>query len=93
MTAVTLGSTVVAAANQLSTVLDGEAVVLELDSGTYFGLADVGARIWALVQEPITCAALLDVLLDEYAAERSVLERDLLTFVRELRASNLLEVQ
>lgn len=93
MTAVTLDLTIVASANQLSTVLDGEAVVLDLNSGTYFGLDDVSARIWALVQEPITCAAVLDVLADEYDAERGVLAQDLLAFVGELQTSNLLEVQ
>ena len=31
--------------------LEGEAVILNLDSGTYFGLDRVGTRIWSLLQE------------------------------------------
>ncbi len=31
--------------------LDGEAVILNLDTGIYFGLDAVGTRIWRLIEE------------------------------------------
>ena len=34
--------------------LDGEAVILDLVSGTYFGLNEVGTRVWRLVDEGAT---------------------------------------
>lgn len=72
--------------------LDEEAVLLDLKSGKYFGLNEVGARIWQLVAESRTLGEILDTLHQEYATERHVLERDLLEVARELCARGLLEV-
>ena len=43
-----------AAGEQASCDLTGEAVILNLRSGQYFSLNDVGTRIWNLIQEPKT---------------------------------------
>ena len=43
-------SIVVAAKAQVSCDLEGEAAILHRDSGVYYGLDPVGARIWRLVQ-------------------------------------------
>ena len=40
-----------AAKEQVSCDLAGEAVILNLKSGQYFGLNEVGTRIWNLIQE------------------------------------------
>ena len=34
----------------ISRMLDGEAVILDLNSGEYFGLNETGARIWELLE-------------------------------------------
>ncbi len=41
--------------------LDGEAVILDLVSGTYFGLNEVGTRVWRLVDEGRDAAQIVDV--------------------------------
>jgi len=58
--------------------LDGEAVLLDLERGAYFGLNTVGTRIWALIQERASLRAVLEALQAEYEAAPDVLERDLL---------------
>jgi hypothetical protein len=73
--------------------LDDEAVLLDLKSGTYFGLNDVGARTWQLIVEHGALSRVLDVLLQEYAAERDVIERDLLELGRQLVSRQLADVQ
>jgi hypothetical protein len=92
MVELTLDSRVVASPNQLSTYLNGEAVILDLQSGTYYGLEGVAARIWSLLQEPATCADMATTLCEEYAVERPQIEVDLLSFVAELREIGLIEV-
>ena len=72
--------------------LDDEAVLLDLKSGTYFGLNMVGTRIWQLLGERAPLATVLDTLADEYDTERDELERDLLSLGRELCARGLTEV-
>ena len=69
--------------------LNDEAVLLDLKSGTYFGLNDVGARTWQLILEHGRLADVLDALLDEYAGEREVVERDLMELATQLVARQL----
>jgi hypothetical protein len=70
--------------------LDGEAVVLNLDTGIYFGLDAVGTRIWRLLEERKPLKAVLDTLIDEYEAPPDRLQRDLLAFVERLDTKGLL---
>jgi hypothetical protein len=73
--------------------VDNEAVLLDLKSGTYFGLNDVGARAWQLIIDHGALSRVLDVLLEEYAADREVLERDLLELGRQLVTHQLVDVE
>ena len=63
----------------------GETVLLDLASEQYFGLDEVGTRIWALLGEGKAIDAIVSVLLEEYEVERARLESD----VRELLGSLL----
>lgn len=72
--------------------LENEAVLLDLKSGTYFGLNEVGARAWHLIVERGSLATVLDALLDEFDAEREIVERDLLDLAAQLVARKLASV-
>jgi hypothetical protein len=73
--------------------LDDEAVLLDLKSGTYFGLNDTGARVWDLILEYGLLSDVLDALLKEYAVEPAVAERDLLALVSELVERRLVDLR
>src|SRR5262245_33680694 len=62
-------SRIVASQEQVSCDLAGEAAILNLKSGVYYGLDPVGSSIWNLVQEPRTFASLQQLLLEEYEVE------------------------
>lgn len=64
--------------------IEGETVLLNLESGTYFGLNAVGTRIWSLIQGKDSLEAVLSALTNEYDAPPDVLERDLLRLATEL---------
>ena len=61
-----------------------ETVILDLASGTYFGLDPVGARIWALMGERKTLGEICATMLEEYEVEREQLEADVLRLAAEL---------
>ena len=61
-----------------------ETVLLDLASGTYFGLDPVGARIWQLIGEGKALADICTAVLDEYEVERVQLETDVLRLTGEL---------
>jgi hypothetical protein len=77
----------------VSADLEGEAVVLNLESGTYYGLNEVGARIWQLVQEPRSIASICLVLVDEFDVSQEECERDVLAILNEMQAQALIEVR
>jgi hypothetical protein len=81
----------VAAQGQLSCDLAGEAAILHLARGQYYGLNPVGARIWDLVQQPREVAELREALLREFEVEPEVCERDLAALLGELAARGLIE--
>ena len=85
-------SIVVAAKEQVSSDLAGEVVMLNLKNGTYYGLDEVGARVWSLIQEPRSVEAIRDAILEEYEVEPERCERDLLALLGDLAAANLIEV-
>ena len=72
--------------------LDGEAVVLELDSGRYYGLNETGTRMWLLLLEHGEVEPALRALLDEYDVPEDRLRTDFLDFVEALVSQRLLLV-
>lgn len=63
--------------------LDGEAVLLNLDSESYYGLNQVGARMWALVMESDSIQAAYEALANEYEVEAKTLRDDLRAQIEE----------
>ena len=70
--------------------LEGEAVILDLASGTYFGLNEVGTRVWQLVDEGRDAAQIVDVVAAEYDADRGTIEEDVARLLDALRARRLI---
>ncbi len=66
-----------------------ETVLLDLASGTYFGLDPVGTRIWQLISEGKTVAAVCDNMLAEFDVSRDTLEPDVMHLLDELRDKGL----
>ena len=87
------GAIVVAIRDQVSADLAGEAAILNLKSGVYYGLNSVGARIWSLIQEPKTVEDIRDTILNEYDVDPERCESDLLQLLQQLAAEGLIEVQ
>jgi len=86
-------SIVVATENQVSTNLEDEAVILHLKDGVYFGINQVGARIWNLLQVPRTVGEIRDVILEEYDVEPQRCEQDLLKLLKELHSKGLINIR
>ena len=73
--------------------VEDEGVLLDLKSGTYFGLNDVGARAWQLIVEHGSLSRVVEVLQDEYEAEPEIVERDLLALAGQLIGQQLARVK
>jgi Coenzyme PQQ synthesis protein D (PqqD) len=80
------------AKEQVSCDLAGEVVILSLKSGEYYGLDEVGTRIWNLIQEPKTVGAVLEAVLKEYDVAVDQLERDIFALLEQMVINELVEV-
>lgn len=70
----------------------GEAVLLDLASETYFGLNEVGTRVWILLPEAASLASVLATLCDEFDAPAAIIEHDLLVLATQLSEAGLVTV-
>lgn len=65
-------------------VLGDEAVLLNLATGTYFGLDDVGTRMWQLMSEHGSTDKVIEALMDEYEVDEALLQSDLNKLIKNL---------
>ena len=72
--------------------LQGESVLLNLESECYFGLDEVGTRMWSALASTDSIEAACESLLAEYDVERERLRSDLATFVETLAEEGLVRV-
>jgi Coenzyme PQQ synthesis protein D (PqqD) len=86
-------ATVAVAADVLGSELGSEVVMLSLRDGTYYGLEEVGAEIWRLIQAPITLGRIVAALVDAYDVEASRCRADVIRLVAALRDRGLVEVR
>lgn len=71
----------------------GEAVLLDLRSESYFGLNEVGARVWQLLQERSDPKAVLDALSAEYEVDEGTLANDLVELITDMADAGLVTLR
>lgn len=81
------------APDQISCDLNGEAVILNLKSGVYYGLDEVGARVWKLIEEPRTLHEIRDELVQEYDVSPEQCEADVRGLLARMLDEGLIEVR
>lgn len=73
----------------LSQEVNGETVLLDLQGECYFGLNEVGTRIWQLLQGESSVGETLDTLSGEYEVSREQLENDVGELLDKLNEAGL----
>jgi hypothetical protein len=71
--------------------IDGETIIIELESGTYYSLAGPGAEIWAMLATGHSTEEIVGELERSYDASPEQLEAAMAELVRELRQEQLLK--
>ena len=90
---ISLESIVVATGEPAVASLGHETVILDLRRGIYYSVDAVGSRIWPLLQKPIQVRDVRDRLLEQYDVVPDDCERDLLAFLKELAANELVSFE
>ncbi len=87
-----LSSKVTIPAQVMARPVGDETIILDLVSGTYYGLDLVGARIWQLMGEDKSLLQICDAMQNEYEVSRQDIERDVMKLVETLHTQGLIAV-
>jgi len=88
-----LNQTITLSPDVISQEVSGETVLLDLESENYFGLDEVGTRIWQLLRETSDLQAVYRTLLDEYEVEEERLQADLEALLTEIATLGLVTLE
>jgi len=86
------GTTVQAAAEPVSTDVEGEAVILHPGTGQYHGLNAVGTEIWGRLDDPATVADLAAAVAEAHDESADRVRPDVEAFLADLHAADLIRV-
>jgi hypothetical protein len=88
-----LNQTITPSPEVISQEVSGETVLLDLQSENYFGLDEVGTRIWQLIKETNDLQAIFETLLAEYEVSEERLRQDLDTLLGEISGLGLIRLE
>jgi len=74
----------------LTAQLEGEAVLLDLQTKSYYRLNATAARIWKGVEDRLEPSQIVNVLMDEFAVARKTAQAETERTLRDLQARGLL---
>lgn len=75
----------------LHRVVDGEAVMLDLETGEYYGLNNVGTHIWGLLEAGAPLTTIYDSVRETFETNGSDVQADVESFLESLQASGLIK--
>ena len=68
-----------------------EVVMLDMDSGFYFGLNSVASIIWGMLEKAISFEEVINELMKEYNVDRQTCEKDTRSFWDQLLERNIIK--
>ena len=72
--------------------IDGETVMMDIESGNYYGLDLVATRIWQMIEQPQSVQNLCSQLLLEYEVSEQQCQQDVISFLNKMRANQTIEI-
>ncbi|MES2044144.1 MAG: HPr-rel-A system PqqD family peptide chaperone [Pseudomonadota bacterium] len=78
--------------DMIAAASDDEMIVLDAERGDFLQLNKTAARIWALLEEPLTFGTLCARLAEQFAVDPSACREEVRAFVGELSRRGLVEI-
>ena len=88
-----LSSTIRRNPDLLHATAGDDILMMSVEAGAYYGLEEVGARIWRLIADPITVQQMCACLTVEYDVASEVCEADVLGFLAHLAEHHIIDVE
>ena len=79
-------------ADLLSVEMDGDLVMMSIESGNYFGVSGIGPHVWQLIETPQSLGELVEAVCAEFEVDPETASADLRRFLGELSEHGMIEV-
>jgi Coenzyme PQQ synthesis protein D (PqqD) len=73
-------------------IINDEAVILHLDSGIYYSLNEVGARIWELCDGSTNIENINEIICNEFEVTEEIALRDVIEVLNDLFQEGLITI-
>jgi hypothetical protein len=73
----------------VSEIIDGELVVMNLDSGNFFSSSGSGTLIWGCIEKRLSAEAIVSAVVSAYEIDAQTVRTHLQRFIESLRAEKL----
>lgn len=64
--------------------MNGATVMLDIESGKYFNLGEIGGRIWEILEQPTSVKDLVSILVQEYDVTEEQCLEDIVPFLEKM---------
>lgn len=75
----------------VSADMDGETVMMNIQTGKYYNLGNMGGGIWALIEGQTKVETIIESLMEEYNVTREQCEKEVLSFLNQILGQGLIE--
>lgn len=76
----------------ISSKMDDETIMLNIDKGEYYGINPIGSRIWELLEKPLTILELSNLLINEFDIDIDNCKKDVSVFIQHLQNKNMVKL-
>ena len=76
--------------NVIHEVIDGEAVLVNLENGSYYSIDKVGADIWSLIERSTPVSQIIEAIDQQYEGDREAIEEGVNQLITELQQEALI---
>jgi len=76
----------------ISSNIDGEAVMMSVENGKYYGLNELGTAIWELTENDISFEEIINKLMEDYEVEHKDCLRDVSEFLNDIHTKGLINI-
>lgn len=77
----------------ISSKINNETVMIDVDFENYYGLEEIGTRIWELLATQISFDGLCNKLISEFNVSREQCESDIIPFLLELIEQRMIDIK
>lgn len=79
--------------NLVFSKIDEEIVMMSINNGEYYGLDNIGSRIWEIIEKPVSFKELIETLKDEYEVTENQCISDVIEFINALNNKGLISIE